>query len=299
MAEGKQMGGAQRGIAFSTASALAVSVLILIVGAGAGGGGDGSFEIGQLVPVIKELLGQAGVVVFALGFIAAALSSMLTIPLGAALAADSVFSEEAGKGKEKIGADNPNNNITDEEETVTRENISQGEVEGQEGKKMPRWIYLGIMLVMVTIATIVIAANGKLTIFTCSHSPIFTADRSLVILIAQVFNGCLLPFFSICLLLCLNDPQFMGSSPQKGWANISLIISVTITLFLASNVILGKIFSTVGLRLVLALCFGLVTITSLCLATDLGRQVVRTLSSPRPLMPLGRLPAYGTFGGEI
>jgi len=106
---------------------------------------------------------------------------------------------------------------------------------------------------------------------------LFTADRSLVILIAQVFNGCLLPFFSICLLLCLNDPQFMGSSPQKGWANISLIISVTITLFLASNVILGKIFSTVGLRLVLALCFGLVTITSLCLATDLGRQVVRTL----------------------
>merc|ERR1712001_611690 len=44
MAEGKQIGGAQRGIAFSTGSALAVSVLILIVGAGAnsqisGGGG--------------------------------------------------------------------------------------------------------------------------------------------------------------------------------------------------------------------------------------------------------------------
>ena len=76
----------------------------------------------------------------------------------------------------------------------------------------------------------------------------------------------------------------MGSSPQKGWANIFLIISVTITLFLASNVILGKIFSvlacsTVGLRLVLALCIALATITSLCLATDLGRQVVRTLRS--------------------
>ena len=99
MAEGKEMGGAQRGIAFSTGSALAVSVLILIVGAGAGGVSDGSFKIGQLVPVIEEQLGQAGVVVFALGFIAAALSSMLTVPLGAALAADSVFSEEGDQGR--------------------------------------------------------------------------------------------------------------------------------------------------------------------------------------------------------
>ena len=104
----------------------------------------------------------------------------------------------------------------------------------------------------------------------------------MVILIAQVFNGCLLPFFSICLLLCLNDPQFMGASPQKGWANIFLVVSVTITLFLASNVILSKIFSliagtTVVLRLVLALCVGLATMTILFLATSLGRQVLRSV----------------------
>ena len=37
---------------------------------------------------------MAGVVVFAIGFIAAALSSMLTVPLGAALTADSIFSDE-------------------------------------------------------------------------------------------------------------------------------------------------------------------------------------------------------------
>ena len=36
-----------------------------------------------------------------------------------------------------------------------------------------------------------------------------------------MFNGCLLPFFSICLLLCINDEQFMGrwesqtSSPRS------------------------------------------------------------------------------------
>ena len=64
MAEGKEIKGAQRGIAFSTGSALAVSVLILIVGAGANsqitGGG---FKILQLVPVIKEQLGEVAAVV--------------------------------------------------------------------------------------------------------------------------------------------------------------------------------------------------------------------------------------------
>ena len=67
MAEGKEIKGAQRGIAFSTGSALAVSVLILIVGAGANsqitGGG---FKILQLVPVIKDQLGEVAVVVVVL-----------------------------------------------------------------------------------------------------------------------------------------------------------------------------------------------------------------------------------------
>ena len=97
-------------------------------------------------------------------------------------------------------------------------------------------------------------------------------DRLVVILIAQVFNGCLLPFFSICLLLCINDEQFMGKNPQKGWNNIFLVIGVTITLLLASNVIVQKVIPTcshgvypplqvlstvlteVSYRLLLALC---------------------------------------------
>ena len=44
----------------------------------------------------------------------------------------------------------------------------------------------------------------------------FSVDRTYVILIAQVFNGCLLPLFSSCLLLCLNDKQFMAGKPQSG-----------------------------------------------------------------------------------
>jgi Mn2+/Fe2+ NRAMP family transporter len=62
-----------------------------------------------------------------------------------------------------------------------------------------------------------------------------------VILVAQVFNGCLLPIFSICLLICINDEQFMGSAPQKGWSNVFLVISVTFTIFLAGNVFVQKV----------------------------------------------------------
>merc|ERR1711971_1464809 len=71
------------------------------------------------------------------------------------------------------------------------------------------------------------------------------ADRTYVILVAQVFNGCLLPFFSTLLLLCLNDEQFMGERPQPLWANIFLVTSVFITMFLANNVVLTKIFGAV------------------------------------------------------
>merc|ERR1719150_2105537 len=84
--------------------------------------------------------------------------------------------------------------------------------EGKELKKLPRPAYWTIITGMVIISTLVIALD---------------APRVQIILIAQVFNGCLLPFFSICLLLCLNDPQFMSASPQKAWANIFLVISVS------------------------------------------------------------------------
>ena len=51
------------------------------------------FRITDLACFLSQYVGQAGVVVYSVGFIAAALSSMLTTPLGAALTADSVFSE--------------------------------------------------------------------------------------------------------------------------------------------------------------------------------------------------------------
>ena len=83
---------------------MAVSILILIVGSGFHqDSGATKFSISQLSDFIGDYLGTAGEAVFSLGFIAAALSSILTCPLAAALTADSVLSwpgEEGGEGEE-------------------------------------------------------------------------------------------------------------------------------------------------------------------------------------------------------
>ena len=129
-----------------------------------------------------------------------------------------------------------------------------------------------------------------------------SVPRVKIILIAQVFNGCLLPVFSICLLLCLNDPQFMSASPQKRWANIFLFLSVSITLFLSSNVFIQKMFGHLMSGVQTKLCiagsvaglrnyylrgredrnsftreiFSVLTMISLCLVTSLGKDLLRS-----------------------
>ena len=70
MAKGKQLGEAQRGIAFSTSSAVSVSILILIVGSGFHEeGASKGFSISQLGAFIFQFLGSGGLVIFSLGFI--------------------------------------------------------------------------------------------------------------------------------------------------------------------------------------------------------------------------------------
>lgn len=94
MAKGKKLESSQRGILFSTVSALEVSILILIVGAGTfDKPTHEGFSISILSGLIQQYIGEIGVFVFAVGFVAAALSSMLAVPLGAGLTVESVFSE--------------------------------------------------------------------------------------------------------------------------------------------------------------------------------------------------------------
>ena len=116
-----------------------------------------------------------------------------------------------------------------------------------------------------------------------------SAPRVEIILIAQVFNGCLLPFFAICLLTCLNDSQFMATSPQKGWANIFLLISVTITLFLASNVFIQKIFGhlleSVYTKFGIAAGVATVSMLTICAVTSLGKDLLRSWKKKENNLP--------------
>merc|ERR1719369_1778789 len=94
MAQGKTIVEAQRGIAFSTVSAFLVSELILIIGAGYHSKLMGQeFKIQLLAHFIEPYVGKVGVGVFSTGFMAAALSSMAGCALGAAITADTLYSD--------------------------------------------------------------------------------------------------------------------------------------------------------------------------------------------------------------
>ena len=159
MAKGKDLSTAQRGIALSVTSALVVSTLILIVGAGfhQDGGPTTSFTISQLSIFIEQFVGRTGVIIFAIGFIAAALSSMLTIPLGAAITADTVFSQDREEMVENIEKNKADHQVDDKQSTKVELNV-----EDQEPKRLPWSVYFGIILVEVIISTAIISANGKL-----------------------------------------------------------------------------------------------------------------------------------------
>lgn len=192
MAKGKKLESSQRGIAFSTVSALEVSILILIVGAGTFNKTEtGTFTMGSLSGLIQTYIGEVGVFIFAIGFIAAALSSMLAVPLGAGLTVHSVFSEcpeekeaattsqetrplDAERGEQEggpttVGAAGDQAKKTKGDESrepltgAGTEEMKVEDVEAGQGacKELPRWIYWGIISAMVIIAAVVISLNGK------------------------------------------------------------------------------------------------------------------------------------------
>ena len=80
----------------------------------------------------------------------------------------------------------------------------------------------------------------------------------------------------------------MSSSPQKGWANIFLVISVSLTLFLASNVFIQKLFGHLlaGPHVKMAIAGGVSVcfMTLLCLVTSLGRELLSPIRRPPPTL---------------
>jgi len=278
MAKGRNLSSAQRGIAFSCCAAFLVSELILMVGAGHyiqrrnHNQPLTTFTIQQLTQFVAEYTGTAGTLVFAIGFVAAALSSQLATPLGATATAESIFFTHDSRAVELEILENQETSRKEREETELiekQETVIKIDNSDVDYKRNARIMKQTTNFVMVAIATVVISTN---------------VDRILVILVAQVFNGCLLPIFSVCLLLCINDQQFMVSSPQKGWSNIFLVISVTFTMFLAGNVLVEKTLSwllaAAWQRLLAAGCLAGGGIITVCTTTGLYRPLLQSFYTP-------------------
>ena len=89
---------------------------------------------------------------------------MLTVALGSAITADTVYSENCSAndkdGSEAVVASSSENYGSIQK---PRHNLSVGEAEVlPEKQKLPRWAYQGMMWLMVAISTAIVAANGKI-----------------------------------------------------------------------------------------------------------------------------------------
>ena len=102
---------------------------------------------------------------------------MLTVALGSAITADTVYSENCSandkEGSEAVVASSSENYGSIQK---PRHNLSVGEAEVlPEKQKLPRWAYQGMMWLMVAISTAIVAANGKMqdSIYTKENSAYF------------------------------------------------------------------------------------------------------------------------------
>ena len=128
----------------------------------------------QLGQLIRQLTGPAGVWTFGLGFIAAALSSMLTIPLGASLTAESVFNIRKSNdntvitykdNKAEIKSDEvKQNNAFTTSSDVSTTTLPMGDVadktEDEFVQKFPRKYFNGIWLAIVFLSVVLMVANA-------------------------------------------------------------------------------------------------------------------------------------------
>jgi len=335
MATGRSLSSTRRGIAISHSATFLVSALILLSANGSVQHSNNSsmlesndFTVSHLSDAIKKHFGDWACFVFAFGFIAAALSSMLTVPLGAAITAESVWvqplsmsryaeqasvrSQSAGQstpasdhprlgpslgpvmgpsltGESKSTGDfsvGPSQSCNSSSRTLSHNSIARSHshcstihtASRQSNRKsLPGVVYWGIICIIVLAAATVAVAG---------------VPRSSVILVAQVFNGLLLPFFAICLVVCVNDSRFMASQPQALHANLSLLGSVAVTLFLAANLllhqclnILMKAFPSLGdrqplhnhIQVIASAAVALVIIVALCVCSSVRQQLNESL----------------------
>jgi len=103
------------------------------------------------------------------------------------------------------------------------------------------------------------------------------------IIIAQAFNGLILPMIAIFLIYVVNDPQIIGKENLNGWtSNILMTLVLWVTMILGLTNIFKAVAKTIGYDLAstdLALMIPVITISFIVSITILGRIYTKRLKA--------------------
>lgn len=221
-----------------------ISMAVLVVGTAV----PGDFSLPALSVVLAQRLGPWGMNLFAFGLAAAGISSAVTAPLAAAITARGLF----GGGSE--------------------EGTAEGAVATGGTGATDRWSPRGWRYRAVWGGVLATGLSFGLT----------GAAAVPVILLAQAFNGVLLPWVAVFLLLAVNDRRLMGERGLNGpLSNTLMALVVGVTLLLGTRNVLRAAASALGME---APGEGLLlTVTGLlvvALAVPVARGVVRGRYTP-------------------
>lgn len=247
----------KRGVAFASVMTMIISILIVVVGTGIDLEGD--FTVEDLGQSIKDTVGEGAGVFFCVGLYAAAYSSAITCPLGIALTAKQVFLD--GRGLTPEAQDNeaslaaaesggvevatqpgassvykvePDSTLETALLPDTPRTLAYSEEDARITPKPAKhpWdtqglYFRAVMIICVTVAVVV-------------SSTVSSAQAVSVVFLAQVINGLLLPFLTVCMVLCVDDSS-VNKYPPSMCTLVALLWCVMVTVFLAFHTIIEQV----------------------------------------------------------
>jgi manganese transport protein len=224
----------RRGIGFASTITAIISVLLVLIGSDITIPLDADFAVEDLGNQIGDNLGFEAKVLFCIGLYAAAYSSAITCPLGAALTAEQILYDD----RTSLSSGTTASRVT-EYSVLDAKPAAAGVLTAPlSWSWLQKWqrgglFFRGSLFISVGVSIVISSAN---------------MDTVSVILFAQVVNGLLLPFVATSLFLCLNDPAIMPR-PVLVRDNVLMLVCVGITIFLASYLVLDQISLLVAGRL--------------------------------------------------
>ena len=183
------------------------------------------FSLLTLAHHIGELVGEGGVVCFAIGLYAAGISSALTVPLALVTAFDEMFALAPPSAGAAERAEAPLETHADE---CTNGSTAAPAAPAAPARAAGWYGRGGRAAIMATVVLVSLIPT------------LFGAPTMTVVLTAQVTAGLVLPGFTASLLLCLNERALVGARVQPPLALAATSVSVAVTFYLASVTVLDR-----------------------------------------------------------